>query len=40
MVNKCYQKHKERLRKQARERFQNLSEVEKDKRRKKVQERY
>ena len=34
MVNKYYQKHKERLRKEARERFQNLSEEEKDKRRK------
>ena len=34
MVNKYYQKHKERLRKEARERYQNLSEKEKDKRQK------
>ena len=34
MVNKYYQKHKEKLRKEARERYQNLSEDEKDKRRK------
>ena len=34
MVNKYYQKHKERLRKEARERYQNLSEEEKGKRRK------
>ena len=32
MVNKYYQKHKEKLRKEARERYQNLSEKEKDKR--------
>ena len=32
MINKCYQKHKERLRRDARERYQNLSEEEKDKR--------
>ena len=31
MVNKYYQKHKERLRKESRERNQNLSEEEKDK---------
>ena len=31
MVNKYYQKHKERLRKVARERYQSLSEEEKDK---------
>ena len=29
MVNKYYQKHKERLRKEARERYQNLSEEQK-----------
>ena len=29
MVNKYYQKHKERLRNEARERYQNLSEEEK-----------
>ena len=39
MVNKYYQKHKEKLRKEARERYQNLSEDEKDKRRKKVRDR-
>ena len=32
MVSKYYQKHKEKLRKEARERYQNLSEEEKDKR--------
>ena len=32
MVNKYYQKHKERFQKKARERSQNLSEEEKDKR--------
>ena len=31
MVNKYYQKHKERLQKEARERYQNLSEEEKTK---------
>ena len=36
MTNKYYQKHKERLRQEARERYQNLSEEEKDKRRKKA----
>ena len=30
MVNKYYQKHKERLRKEARKRYQNLFEEEKD----------
>ena len=40
MVNKYYQKHKEKLQKEARERCQNLSEEEKDKRRKKARERY
>ena len=34
MVNKYYQKHKERHQREARERYQNLSEEEKDKRRK------
>ena len=33
MVNKYYQKHKEKLRKEARERYQNLSEEEKEKNR-------
>ena len=36
MTNKYYQKQKEKLRKEARERYQNLSEEEKDKRQKKV----
>ena len=40
MVNKYYQKHKESLRKESRERYQNLAEEDKDKRRKKVRERY
>ena len=31
MTNNYYQKHKERLRQEARERYQNLSEEEKDK---------
>ena len=35
-----YQKHKERLQKEARERYQNLSEEEKEKRRRKARERY
>ena len=34
IVNKYYQKHKERLQKEACERYQNLSEEEKGKRRK------
>ena len=40
MVNKYYQKHKERLQKETSERYQNFSEEEKDKRRKKAWERY
>ena len=40
MINKYYQKHKERLQKGARERYQNLSEKEQEKTRKKVQDRY
>ena len=40
MVNKYYQKHKEKLQKEARERYQNLSEEEKDKRPKNVPDRY
>ena len=39
MVNKYYQKHKERLRKETRERNRNLSEEEKDKRQKEARER-
>ena len=35
MVNNYYQKHKEKLRKEARERYQHLSEEKKEKRRKK-----
>ena len=31
MANKYYQKHKKKLRKEARERYQNLSEEEKEK---------
>ena len=37
MVNKYYQKHKERLQKEASERYKNLSEEEKEERRKKSQ---
>ena len=40
VVNKYYQKHKEKLQKEVRERYQNLSDEEKDKRRKKARERY
>ena len=40
MVNKYYQKHKEKLQKEEHERYQNLSEDEKDKKAKKAQERY
>ena len=40
MVNEYCQKHKERLWKQAIERHQNLSEEERDKRRKKARESY
>ena len=40
MTTKCYQKHEERLLKEAHERYQNLSEEGKEKRSKKVQERY
>ena len=35
MTNNYYQKHKERLQKEALERYQNVSEKEKEKRRKK-----
>ena len=35
MVIKYYQTHKEKIRKEARERYKNLSEEEKDKRQKK-----
>ena len=40
MTHEYYQKHKERLQKEARERYQNLSEEEKEKRRRKARERY
>ena len=40
MVNMYYQKLKERLKKGACERYQNLSAEEKDKRQKKSRERY
>ena len=40
MVNKYYQKHKEKFQKETRERYQNLSEGEKEKRRRKSRERY
>ena len=36
MANKYYQKNKEKLRKEARERYQNLSEEEKEKRQKRL----
>ena len=36
MTNNYYQKHKERLQKEARKNYQNLFEEEKNKRRKKV----
>ena len=39
-VNKSYQTRKERLRKEALERYQNLSAEERDKRQKKAGERY
>ena len=38
MANNNYQKHKEKLRKEVRKKYQNLSEEEKDKRRKKALE--
>ena len=40
MTTNYYQKHKEKLRKEARERCQNLSQEEKDKKRKQIRERY
>ena len=40
MTNNYHLKHKKRLRKEAREKYQNLSEEEKDKRQKKARERY
>ena len=40
MVNKYYQKNKEKLQKEAQGRYQNLSEKEKEKRRKKAQGKY
>ena len=38
MLNKYYQKHKEKLWKEGHERYQNLFEGEKDKRREKVRD--
>ena len=40
MVNKYYQKHKERLKKEPRERYHNISKEEKDKRWKETPEGY
>ena len=40
MTQEYYQKHKERLQKEARERYENLSEEEKEKRRRKARERH
>ena len=40
MTNNYYKKNKEKLRKEARERYQNLSEEEKDKKRQYARERY
>ena len=40
MTTNCYQKQKEKLRKEPHERYQNPSEEEKDKRLKKAPERY
>ena len=37
MVNKHYQKNKEKIKKEARERYQNLSEEEKEKGQRKAQ---
>ena len=37
MTNNYYQKHKEQLRKEARERYQNLSKEEKDKKQKSLE---
>ena len=40
ITNNYYQKHKERLRKEAREKYQNLSEEEKGKSQKETREGY
>ena len=40
MTSKCYQKYNENLQKEATERYQNVSEEEKDKRQKRTRERY
>ena len=40
MANNYYQKHKEKLRKEDREKYQNFSEEEKSERRKKARETY
>ena len=40
MLTRCYSKNKERLQKEARERYQNFLEEEKNMKRKKVRKRY
>ena len=40
MVNKYYQKNKEKLQKEARKTLQNLSKEEKEKKRKKARDKY
>ena len=40
MVNKYYEKHNEKFQKEARERYQNLSEKEKEKRQKIFRDKY
>ena len=40
MTISYYQKHKEELRKESRERYQNLSKEEREKRQKKTRDRY
>ena len=40
MTPKCYQKHKEKFRKEPHERYQNLPDEEKYKRRKKARQKY
>ena len=40
MTSKCYQKYNKNLKKEPTERYQNVSEEEKDKRQKRTRERY
>ena len=40
MTSKCYQKYNENLKKEATERYQNVSEEEKDKMQRRTRERY